>query len=117
MWTSTPAGCLIGDNCNSDVGGEPDALKGASPVRRGAEGRSLRDATRPTLRIEAKYPAPASIITAANPDERDDELDSLFSRVPVTVRHHGSQPYYQLSDDHVVMPEFADFHTGDDFYL
>ena len=49
MWTSTPAGCLIGDNCNSDVGGEPDALKGASPVRRGAEGRSLRDATRPTL--------------------------------------------------------------------
>ena len=66
--------------------------------------------------IEAKYPAPASIITAANPDERDDELDSLFSRVPVTVRHHGSQPYYQLSDDHVVMPEFADFHTGDDYY-
>lgn len=66
--------------------------------------------------IEAKYPAPAPIITATNPDTRDDELDTLFSRVPVTVRHMGSQPYYQPSGDHVVMPEFADFHTGDDYY-
>ena len=66
--------------------------------------------------IEAKYPAPAPIITATNLDARDAELDALFSRVPVTVRHHGSQPYYQPSGDHVVMPEFADFHTGDDYY-
>ena len=66
--------------------------------------------------IEAKYPEPAPIITATNPDARDAELDTLFSRVPVTVRHHGSQPYYQPSGDHVVMPEFADFHTGDDYY-
>src|SRR3546814_4182615 len=44
------------------------------------------------------------------------ELDTLFSRVPVTVRHHGSQPYYQPSGDQVVMPEFADFHTSDDYY-
>src|SRR3546814_11546728 len=35
--------------------------------------------------IETKYPAPAPIITATNPDERDAELDTLFSRVPVTV--------------------------------
>ena len=116
MWTSTPAGCLIGDNCNSDVGGEPDALKGASPVRRGAEGRSQRDATRPTLRIEAKYPAPLPVITATNPDQRDAELDTLFARVPVTLKHFGSQPYYQPSGDHVVMPQFADFHTSDDYY-
>jgi antirestriction protein ArdC len=66
--------------------------------------------------IEAKYLAPLSVITATNPDARDAELDTLFSRVPVTVRHHGSQPYYQPSGDHVVMPEFADFHTGDDYY-
>jgi antirestriction protein ArdC len=66
--------------------------------------------------IEAKYPAPAPIITATNPDERDAELDTLFSRVPVTLRHQGSQPYYQPSSDHVVMPEFAHFHTGDDYY-
>lgn len=66
--------------------------------------------------IEAKYPAPAPIITATNPDERDAELDALFSRVPITVQHKGSQPYYQPSADHVVMPEFADFHTGDDYY-
>lgn len=66
--------------------------------------------------IEAKYPTPAPIITDTNPDERDAEIDALFGRVPVTVRHHGSQPYYQPSGDHVVMPEFADFHTSDAYY-
>ena len=66
--------------------------------------------------IEEKYPTPAPIITATNPDERDAELDVLFGRVPVTLKHHGSQPYYQPSGDHVVMPEFADFHTSDDYY-
>jgi len=66
--------------------------------------------------IDAKYPSRAPIITATNPDERDAELDALFGRVPVTVRHHGSQPYYQPSGDHVVMPDFADFHTGDAYY-
>ncbi|MFS0738968.1 ArdC-like ssDNA-binding domain-containing protein [Sphingomonas sp. 1P06PA] len=66
--------------------------------------------------IEAKCPAPPPIITATNADERDAELDALFARVPVTVRHHGSQPYYQPSSDHVVMPAFADFHASDDYY-
>ena len=55
--------------------------------------------------IEAKYPTPAPIITATNPDERDAELDALFARVPVTLKHFGSQPYYQPSGDHVVMPQ------------
>ncbi len=66
--------------------------------------------------IEAKYPAPAPIITATNPDQRDAELDALFGRVPVILKHHGEQPYYQPSGDHVVMPKFADFHTSDDYY-
>lgn len=66
--------------------------------------------------IEAQYPTPAAIITATNPDDRDAELDTLFGRVPVTVRHQGAQPYYQPSGDHVVMPHFADFHTSDDYY-
>jgi antirestriction protein ArdC len=66
--------------------------------------------------IEAKYPTLAPIIITSNPDERDAKLDALFGRVPVTVRHHGAQPYYQPSGDHVVMPAFADFHTGDDYY-
>ncbi len=66
--------------------------------------------------IEGKYPAPTPIITATNPDQRDAELDALFSRVPITVQHKGSQPCYQPSADHVVMPAFADFHTGDDYY-
>ena len=66
--------------------------------------------------IEANYPAPAPIITATNPDDRDAELDALFGRVPVTLTHYGSQPYYQPSGDHVVMPEYPDFHTSDDYY-
>ncbi|HBV11696.1 MAG TPA: antirestriction protein [Brevundimonas sp.] len=66
--------------------------------------------------IEKQYPTPAPIITATNPDDRDAELDALFGQVPVPVRHHGSQPYYQPGSDHVVMPHFADFHTSDDYY-
>lgn len=66
--------------------------------------------------IEAKYPTPAPIITATNPDERDAEIDALFARVPITVRHQGSQPCYRPSDDIVIMPEFSDFHTSDDYY-
>lgn len=66
--------------------------------------------------IDAKYAIPAPIITATNPDERDVELDALFARVPVTLKHHGSQPYYQPSSDHVVIPEYTDFHTSDDYY-
>ena len=66
--------------------------------------------------IEAKYPTPAPIITASNPDEQDAELDALFARIPITVRHQGSQPYYRPSDDIVVMPEFTDFHTSDDYH-
>ncbi|WP_226341919.1 zincin-like metallopeptidase domain-containing protein [Sphingomonas sp. NIC1] len=54
--------------------------------------------------------------SATNPDERDAELDALFARVPVTLKHFGSQPYYQPSGDRVVMPQFADFHTSDDYY-
>lgn len=66
--------------------------------------------------IEAKYPAPAPIITATNPDERDAELDALFGRVPIEVRHEGSQPCYFPALDRVHIPAFADFHTGDDYY-
>src|SRR3546814_3416394 len=62
------------------------------------------------------YPTPAPIITATNPDERDAELGALFARISVTLKHFGSQPYYQPSGDHVVMPEFANFHTSDDYY-
>jgi antirestriction protein ArdC len=66
--------------------------------------------------IETQYPMPEPIITATNPHDRDAELDTLFGRVPVTVRHHGSQPYYQPTGDQVVMPAFVDFHTSDDYY-
>ncbi|EXS70616.1 ArdC family protein [Sphingobium sp. Ant17] len=66
--------------------------------------------------IETQYPMPEPIITATNPHDRDAELDTLFGRVPVTVRPHGSQPYYQPTGDQVVMPAFVDFHTSDDYY-
>src|SRR3546814_18106279 len=66
--------------------------------------------------IEAKYPTPEPIITATNPDERDAELDALFARISVTLKHFGSQPYYHPSGDNVVMPEFDYLHTSDDYY-
>lgn len=66
--------------------------------------------------IAAKYPAPAPIITATNPEARDAELDALFGRVPIALRHHGSQPCYYPTLDRVDMPEFTNFHTSDDYY-
>lgn len=66
--------------------------------------------------IEAKYPAPAPMITTTNPDERDAELDALVKRVSIEIIHEGAQPYYRPSADHIVMPEFRHFHTGDDYY-
>lgn len=103
---------------------EVDADKGEQGSESGTEGkRQVAFLKRYTVfnaeqidGIDAKYPTPAPIITATNPDKRDAKLDALFGRVPVTLKHHGSQPYYQPSSDHVVMPEYTDFHTSDDYY-
>lgn len=106
-----PAGCPICDNCNPDVGGEPDALKGASPVRRGAEGRSLRDATRPTLRLPERFrPEPVSL---PEPTARDRELDTFFAAIPASLHHGGSEAYYMPSTDQITMPEVSQFRTRD----
>ena len=113
MWTSTPAGCLIGDNCNSDVGGEPDALKGASPVRRGAEGRSLRDATRPTLRLPERF----HIAPEPQPEvERIASAEAFFERIPATVNHGGDRAYYMPSADRIQLPPFTAFHDAHSYY-
>lgn len=110
MWTSTPAGCLIGDNCNSDVGGEPDALKGASPVRRGAEGRSLRDATRPTLRLPEKfYPRPLSVV--APDDELPARAERFIDALPARVHQCGDRAFYDRVADSITMPPVALFST------
>lgn len=109
------AGYQIGDNCNSDVGGEPDALKGASPVRRGAEGRSQRDATRPTLRLPAYYyPVPAP------PEPRIESrhraaIDAFFGGLPATVRHGGDQAFYSPIGDYIQLPQRGAFRSDDHY--
>ena len=115
MWTSTPAGCLIGDNCNSDVGGEPDALKGASPVRRGAEGRSLRDATRPTLRLPAYFYPADEDPAPTDPSARQAEIDDFFHAIPADVRHGGDRAFFHPTFDYVQMPHQRSFKTMDHY--
>lgn len=66
--------------------------------------------------IEARYPTPEPILKSTNPDDRDGELDALFQRIAIPLRHEGSQPYYMPGSDQVVMPEFRDFFTSDDYY-
>ena len=110
MWTSTPAGCLIGDNCNSDVGGEPDALKGASPVRRGAEGRSLRDATRPTLRYA---PEPAPDLPES---ERLATVEAFIAALGIDTVYGSASAYYHIAEDRIHMPDFSAFHDAHGFY-
>jgi len=109
------AGYQIGDNCNSDVGGEPDALKGASPVRRGAEGRSQRDATRPTLRLPERF-HPAATLELVEPEGREAELDAFFAAIPVNLRHQGSEAYYEPTADRVTMPPTSLFSGFGHYY-
>ncbi|WP_286165234.1 zincin-like metallopeptidase domain-containing protein [Arthrobacter sp. TPD3018] len=109
------AGYQIGDNCNSDVGGEPDALKGASPVRRGAEGRSQRDATRPTLRLPVYY-----YPVAAPPEPRVESvhraaIDGFFDALPATVRHGGDQAFFSPIGDYIQMPHRTMFRSDDHY--
>lgn len=110
MWTSTPAGCLIGDNCNSDVGGEPDALKGASPVRRGAEGRSLRDATRPTLRYA---PEPGPVLPES---ERLAAAEAFIAALGIDTVYGSASAYYHIAEDRIHLPDFSAFHDAHGFY-
>lgn len=110
-----PVGCPIGDNCNSDVGGEPDALKGASPVRRGAEGRSLRDATRPTLRLPAYFYPGTDSADPVDPSARQDAIDAFFGAIPVMVRHGGDRAFFQPTFDYIQMPHLRSFKTMDHY--
>ncbi|MBN3556860.1 zincin-like metallopeptidase domain-containing protein, partial [Sphingomonas yabuuchiae] len=104
------AGYQIGDNCNSDVGGEPDALKGASPVRRGAEGRSQRDATRPTLRLPERFhPTPLSIVPPA--DALPSRAQTFVERLPATVHIRGDRAFYDPTADSITMPPPEQFST------
>ena len=109
------AGYQIGDNCNSDVGGEPDALKGASPVRRGAEGRSQRDATRPTLRLPAYFYPADEDPTPVDPSARQSAIDAFFEPIPAEVRHGGDRAYFHPTFDYIQMPHQRSFKSMDHY--
>src|SRR3546814_13180279 len=53
--------------------------------------------------IEAKYPPPAPIIAATNPDERDAELEAPFASISVPLKQIGPPPYYQPKDRQSVL--------------
>lgn len=107
------AGYQIGDNCNSDVGGEPDALKGASPVRRGAEGRSQRDATRPTLRLPSYFYARPAPPTPTLLSARQDRIDAFFAAIPSKIRRGGDRAFFSYTFDYIQMPHAGSFKSAD----
>ncbi|RVU04603.1 DUF1738 domain-containing protein [Novosphingobium umbonatum] len=62
----------------------------------------------------SKYPVPR--IEIKNRDQRDGELDAAFARWPVPYAEGGSSAYYNPAADHIQMPGFADFESGNAFY-
>ncbi len=43
-------------------------------------------------------------------------LDDFFCRTGADLRHGGSRAFYRVDADFVQMPEFEDFHTGENYY-
>lgn len=62
----------------------------------------------------AKYPAPD--VEIKNRDQRDPALDAAFARYPVPYREGGSSAFYDDRADHIQMPAFGDFVSGNAFY-
>jgi antirestriction protein ArdC len=62
----------------------------------------------------SKYPVPR--IEIKNRDQRDGDLDAAFARWPVPYAEGGSSAYYNPAADHIQMPAFADFESGNAFY-
>lgn len=62
----------------------------------------------------SKYPVPR--IEIKNRDQRDADLDAAFARWPVPYAEGGSSAYYSPAADHIQMPAFADFESGNAFY-
>jgi antirestriction protein ArdC len=62
----------------------------------------------------SKYPV--ARIEIKNRDQRDGELDAAFARWPVPYAEGGSSAYYNPAADHIQMPVFADFESGNAFY-
>ncbi len=50
------------------------------------------------------------------PKARDSRLDDFFRHTGVDLRHGGSRAFYRVDADFVQMPNFEDFHTGENYY-
>ena len=94
-----------------DVGGEPDALKGASPVRRGAEGCSHWDITRPTLRIPDFVPPTIE----ETPWRAPEAAEIILANSGAVVRISGEKAFYSPTTDHIQMPPQGAFATSEGF--
>ena len=45
-----------------------------------------------------------------------DKADKYFAALGGEVRHGGSRAFYSITDDHIQMPEFKDFHEAEGYY-
>jgi antirestriction protein ArdC len=63
---------------------------------------------------EGKFPTPECVIH--NAEERNIQLEAVFSAYGVAVRERNAGAYYDATADQITMPEFSSFQSADAFY-
>ncbi len=59
---------------------------------------------------------PAASLELVEPEGREAELDAFFAGIPVSLRHQGSEAYYEPTPDRVTMPPTQLFSGFDHYY-
>jgi antirestriction protein ArdC len=59
---------------------------------------------------------PAASLELVEPEGREAELDEFFAAIPVSLRHQGSEAYYEPTPDRVTMPPAQLFSGFDHYY-
>ena len=59
---------------------------------------------------------PAASLELVEPEGREAELDAFFASIPVSLRHQGSEAYYEPTPDRVTMPPTQLFAGFDHYY-
>ena len=59
---------------------------------------------------------PAASLELVEPEGREAELDAFFGRIPVNLRHHGGEAYYESVADRITMPPAQLFSGFDHYY-
>lgn len=103
----------------------PDAAKGSGEVEEGEEAEEGEARRGPWARAYAVFNAaqvdgaalPASTAPALPEAARIADAEAFFAALPgLDLRHGGNAAFYSPATDHVRMPPFADFRTGEGYY-